>query len=98
MGEEGCHRLRCARRGARASFLPGSEGSNGIVWPPRLRKMHRLDHRMNEDGGGPFKLGFGSSGVKMLLGASSKLSMGHPPKAQVIRGRRAPGRQSVGHR
>src|SRR6266851_2554448 len=24
MGEEGCHRLRCARRGARASFLPGS--------------------------------------------------------------------------
>src|SRR5258708_36440897 len=23
MGEEGCHRLRCARRGARASFLPG---------------------------------------------------------------------------
>src|SRR5258706_9277177 len=35
MGEEGCHRLRCARRGARASFLPGSEGSNGIVWPQR---------------------------------------------------------------
>src|SRR5580698_1974598 len=24
MGEEGCHRLRCARRGARTSFLPGS--------------------------------------------------------------------------
>src|SRR6266699_3618569 len=24
MGEEGCHRLRCGRRGARASFLPGS--------------------------------------------------------------------------
>src|SRR2546421_506549 len=39
MGEEGCRRLRCARRGARASFLPGSGGSNGIVWPPRLRKL-----------------------------------------------------------
>ena len=24
MGEEGCHRLRCGRRGTRASFLPGS--------------------------------------------------------------------------
>src|SRR5258707_11160447 len=24
MGEEGCHRLRCGRRGSRASFLPGS--------------------------------------------------------------------------
>ena len=35
MGEEGCHRLRCGRRGARASFLPGAGGSNGIVWPPR---------------------------------------------------------------
>src|SRR4029077_13670111 len=33
MGEEGCHRLRCGRRGARASFLPGSEGSNEIVSP-----------------------------------------------------------------
>src|SRR5712692_6090700 len=35
MGEEACHRLRCGRRGARASFLPGPEGSNEIVWPPR---------------------------------------------------------------
>jgi hypothetical protein len=48
MGEEGCHHLRCARRGARASFLSGPEGSNGIVWPPRLRNMHRIDHGMNE--------------------------------------------------
>src|SRR4051812_5464223 len=24
MGKKGCHRLQCARRGARASFLPGS--------------------------------------------------------------------------
>src|ERR1051326_3135398 len=24
MGKEGCHRLRCARRGARTPFLPGS--------------------------------------------------------------------------
>src|SRR5260221_6720976 len=48
MGEEGCHHLRCARRGARASFLPGPEGGNGIVWPPRLRNMHRIDQGMNE--------------------------------------------------
>src|SRR5947208_13478359 len=48
VGEEGRHRLRCARRSARASFLPGSGGSNGIVWPPRLRNVHRLDYGMNE--------------------------------------------------
>src|SRR5438093_10417587 len=35
MGEEGCHHLRCARRSAGASFLPGPEGSNGIVWTQR---------------------------------------------------------------
>ena len=29
---QGRHRLRCGRRGARASFLPGSGGSNEIVW------------------------------------------------------------------
>ncbi len=34
-----------------ASFLPGPEGSNGIVWPPQLRNMHRLDHGMNEPAG-----------------------------------------------
>src|ERR1700689_1007062 len=30
MGEEGRHRMRCGRRGARASFLPGSGESNKI--------------------------------------------------------------------
>src|SRR6266487_6800600 len=40
--------MRCGGRGARASFLPGPEGSNGIVRPPRLRNTHRLDHGMNE--------------------------------------------------
>jgi hypothetical protein len=33
MGEEGCHRLRCGRRGARASILPRPEGSKEIVSP-----------------------------------------------------------------
>ena len=37
------HRLRCPRRGARAPFLPGSEGSNGIVGSPRLRNLRRND-------------------------------------------------------
>ena len=46
--KQGRHRLRCGGRGARASFLPGPGGSNGIVWPPRPRNMHRLDYRMNE--------------------------------------------------
>ena len=31
--KEGCHRLRCSRRGARAPFLPGSGENNGIVSP-----------------------------------------------------------------
>src|ERR1700739_1654044 len=31
MGEEGCHLLRCARRGARASFLPRSRKRRRIV-------------------------------------------------------------------
>ena len=29
-------------------FFPDSGGSNGIVWPQRLRNVHRLDHGMNE--------------------------------------------------
>ncbi len=36
MGEEGCHRLRCARRGARASFLSGS-GTR-----PRRKQVNKL--------------------------------------------------------
>src|SRR5262245_45259102 len=48
VGAQGCHLLRCGGRGARASFLPGPEGSNGIVWPPRLRNMRRSDNKMNE--------------------------------------------------
>ena len=39
VGAQGSHLMRCAGRGARASFLPGAGGSNGIVWPPRLRNM-----------------------------------------------------------
>src|ERR1700676_5331904 len=41
MGEEGCHRLRCGRRGARASFLPGSGESNGIVSPAATSDKRR---------------------------------------------------------
>src|SRR6516225_391860 len=51
MGEEGCHRLRCARRGARASFLPGSGITTGesksTTWPPQPRNMRRRDE-MND--------------------------------------------------
>src|SRR5260370_19870730 len=42
MGEEGCHRLRCGRRGARASFLSGSGESNGRVWAAAtLQRAHK---------------------------------------------------------
>ena len=33
VGAQGRHLMRCGRRGARASFLPGSGGTNGIVSP-----------------------------------------------------------------
>src|SRR5689334_23273213 len=51
MGEEGCHRLRCGRRGARASFLPGSGESNGIVSPAATSEDARPDHGMKHPHG-----------------------------------------------
>jgi len=48
VGTQGCRRLPGAGGGAPDSFQAGPEGSKGIVWPPRLRNMHRSDYRMNE--------------------------------------------------
>ena len=36
VGAQGCYLLRCGGRGARTSILPGSGGSNGIVWPDAI--------------------------------------------------------------
>src|SRR6516162_4487837 len=44
MGEEGCHRLRCARRGARASFLPGSGTRTGRKQVNNLAAATRNTH------------------------------------------------------
>ncbi len=39
VGAQGCHHLRCGGRGARASFLPGSGGSNGIARCPEVHVL-----------------------------------------------------------